>query len=115
MDIISRAFAQTSVGSTSGGTTGSTIQSPINSVQGLLNLMCTIFGWMFYGLIAVSIIMILVAGFNYVTAGDNAEKVGKANKIILYAAIGIAVALLAKAVPAIVASFIGAQGTLSSC
>jgi hypothetical protein len=94
--------------------------SPITTVQGLVNLMCNIFGWLFYGLIALSIIMIVIAGFYYVTAGDNSEKVGKATKMILYAAVGVAVALLARAVPVIVGSFLGASGsgsngTLQTC
>lgn len=72
--------------------------------------MCNIFGWMFYGLIVLSLIMIVVAGFNYVTAGDNSEKVSKATKMIVFAAIGLAVALLAKAIPSIVANFLGATG-----
>jgi hypothetical protein len=93
----------------------STPSAPITSVQGLVNLLCTIFGWLFYGLIALSLIMIIVAGFNYVTAGDNSEKVSKATKMILYAAIGIGVALLAKAVPLIVGNFLGASGNLGAC
>jgi hypothetical protein len=90
--------------------------APITTVQGIVNLMCTAFDYMFYALIALSIIVIVIAGFNYVTANGEAEKVSKANKMILYAAVGIAVALLAKGVPLIVASFLGASKTnLSSC
>ena len=89
---------------------------PITNIQQLVNLICKAFGYMFYGLIALSIIMVVVAGFNYVTAGDNAEKVSKANKMILYAAIGIAVALLAKGIPLIVANFLGASTSgIKSC
>jgi hypothetical protein len=94
------------------------ITAPISTVQQLLNLMCNVFGWMFYGLIVLSLIMIIIAAFNYTTAGGEAEKVSKANKMILYAAIGIAVALLAKGIPLIVANFIstGINGSsLSKC
>jgi hypothetical protein len=80
--------------------------APIKTVQELINLMCKIFGWMFYGLIALAIIMGVVAAFNYVTSDGSAEKVSKANKMLLYAAIGVAVALLAKGLPNIVASFL---------
>jgi hypothetical protein len=88
---------------------------PITSAQALLNFMCTIFSWMFYFLITLSLIMILVAAFTYVTANGNPEKVGKATKMILYAAIGIAVALIAKGVPSIIASILGAQGSFLAC
>jgi hypothetical protein len=93
-----------------------TMPPPITSVGALVNLMCLAFDYLFYGLIALSIIMVVIAGFNYVTAGDNAEKVSKANKMILYAAIGIAVALLAKGIPLIVANFLGASASaIRSC
>lgn len=87
----------------------------INNVQDLVQLMCTIFGYMFYGLITLSTIMILVAAFNYATAGDDSEKVRKATKMITYVAIAIAVALLARAIPTIVANFLGAAGKIGSC
>ena len=89
--------------------------APITTVSGLVNIICRAFAYMFYGLIAISLVMVLVAAYGYVTAGDNAEKVGKANKTILYAAIGIAVALLAKGIPLIVASFFSASGNIQSC
>jgi hypothetical protein len=90
---------------------------PITKVQGIINLECAVFTTIFYGLIALSLIMIVIAGFNYVTAGDSSEKVSKANKMILYAAIGIAVALLAKGIPLIVGNFLNVSSTtsLSAC
>lgn len=93
---------------------GSTPTSPITTVQGIVNLECAVFDVIFYGLIALSLIMIVIAGFNYVTAGDNSEKVSKANKMILYAAIGIAVALLAKGIPIIIGNFLNVSNATTS-
>jgi uncharacterized membrane protein len=87
----------------------------ISTVSGLVSLICVVFGWMFYTLIALSLVVILMAAFNYVTAGDNSEKVSKANRMILYAAIGIAVAILAKGLPLIVGDFLSASGSLAAC
>jgi hypothetical protein len=70
---------------------------------------------MFWGLISLSLIMVLSAGFTYVTAGDNPEKVSKATKTLIYAAVAIGVALLARAIPLIVGDFIGITGDLSVC
>lgn len=67
-------------------------------------LMCNIIAVMFWILIIVAVIMIIMAGFNYVLAGDDTEKTTKARKMLTYAAIGIAVALLAEGVPQIVSS-----------
>ena len=73
--------------------------------------MCSIVDWMFYGLIVLSVIMVLISAFYFVTAGDDTEKVSKARKTITYAAIAIVVALIAKGFPALIASFIGASGS----
>jgi uncharacterized YccA/Bax inhibitor family protein len=110
MKIISTAlaFTQNSV---------STPIAPITTTQGLIDLGCTIFDWMFYALIVFAIIMVVLAAFNYVTAGDNAEKVSKATKMIIYAAIGIAVALLAMGIPLLVGNFLNVSNTtgLTTC
>ena len=86
-----------------------------NTVRGLVGLLCVAFGWLFYILIVFAIITIVLAGFNYATAGDDPEKVKKATKMILYCAIAIAVALLAKGIPAIVGNFIGSTQNLIAC
>ena len=50
----------------------------------------------FYFIIgAVSIIMIIVAGFTYVTSGGDSAAVTKAKNTILYSVIGLVVAILA--------------------
>lgn len=89
--------------------------APITTVQGLVNLICLAFDYMFYALIALSIVVVVIAGFNYVTSNGSSEKVAKANKMILYAVIGIAVALLAKAIPLIVGDFLGVNSGIASC
>jgi NADH:ubiquinone oxidoreductase subunit 4 (subunit M) len=50
--------------------------------------------------------MILVGAFYFVTAGGDEDKVETAKKYILYAAVGLAIALLAKAIVEIVQSFV---------
>ncbi len=76
-------------------------------------ILCPIAGYMFAILIGVCTIMILVAAFIYATAGGDEQKVGKATKTITYAAVGVVVALVAKAFPNIVASMLGQ--TVTGC
>jgi uncharacterized membrane protein len=83
-------------------------------LQGVLNLFCVIFSWAFYFLIALAVIFVLVAAFKYLTAGGDPEKVKAAGSTLLYAAVAIGVALLARAVPLVIGSFLGA-GQVSSC
>ncbi len=78
-------------------------------------ILCPIAVAMFYILMALSVIMIIYAGFLYVTGGDNAERVSSAHKTLAYAAAGIIVAILAKSVPSIVASIVGASSVSGGC
>lgn len=79
----------------------------ITSAAGLQGVLCNIFNLMFWLLIAISVVMVLLGAFTYVTAQGDSEKVSKATKMIMYAAIGIVVALFARQVPAIIGSFFG--------
>lgn len=76
------------------------------SILTLLQTLCRIVGWAFAVLMFLAVIMVIYAAFLYLTAAGDPEKVKKANATILYAAIAIAVALLAKFLPDIVASTI---------
>ncbi len=64
-------------------------------------------------LIVLAVIFIIMAAFKYLTAGGDSEKVAAANKQILYAAIAVAVGLLATAVPRVVGSILG--GDAGTC
>jgi hypothetical protein len=90
-------------------------QSNISTLQMILNDICGVFDWMFYFLIALSVVFIVIAAYRYLTASGNPEKVKSANSTIIYAAIAVAVALLAVAIPSIVANFLNAQGNLGNC
>ncbi len=61
--------------------------------------------WMFWILIAISIIMFLWGGYRYVTSQGEPEKVSEANKTLLYAAVGVIVAIVAFGLPIVISSF----------
>ena len=56
---------------------------------------------------AIVVIMILVAAFQFLTAGGDAEKVKMARTNIAWTIIGLAVALMAFNIPGIVSNFMG--------
>jgi hypothetical protein len=102
-------FTNTSV--TSAATNG--IQ--INSASDIgSKVLCPVFNTLFFLSIIVASIMIVYASFIYATAEDDAKKVSKGHHILIYAAVGVAVALIAKAAPNVVGSILGATG-LTSC
>jgi hypothetical protein len=88
------------------------VQAPqnINNINQLLGgsgILCVAINWVFWLLIILTIIFVLVAAFKYLTAGGDPEKVKNAGQTLLYAAIAVVIALIAKGLPLIVSSFIG--------
>ena len=89
-------------------------QGNITSLQSVLQLLCTVFAWAFYFLIVLAVIFVIFAGFKYLTAAGDPEKVKGAGTMLIYTAVAIGVALLARAIPLVIGSFLGASG-VSSC
>jgi len=73
----------------------------------LLSSTYVITDWIFTLLIVVAGIFVIMGAFTLVTSAGSSEKVTKGKNYILYAAIGLLVGLLAKAVPAFIRSLIG--------
>lgn len=61
-----------------------------------------------YLLLIVGVIVIVVAGYNFVLSEGDPDKVKKAKDMIIYTMIGIAVALLARAIIGLVRHIVGA-------
>jgi hypothetical protein len=72
-----------------------------------LNSVYTIIDWLFVFLIAVTTLMIIYGAFLFVTSSGNADTTKKARDLILYAAVGLAVAFLAKAIPSLIKVILG--------
>ena len=68
----------------------------------LLNSIYVITDWIFVILIAISMMMIIYGAVLFTTSSGDPEKTGKARQLILFAAVGLAVAFFARAVPALV-------------
>ncbi len=62
-------------------------------------------------ILAVSVIMILWGAFNYLMAGANEDKVAYARNVIMYALIGVAVSVLAYALPTLVINLLRQVGS----
>ena len=84
--------------------TSTGLSTPIQTATDLQNLLCNIAAWFIWIVILISVIMVVFAAFTYATAEDDTEKTSKARRTLLYAAVGIAVALLAAGFPSIVAT-----------
>ena len=63
--------------------------------------------WIFVFLVALVVILVLVGAYYILTAAGSDEKISKGRDYIMFAAIGLALALFARAVPAIVKFIVG--------
>ena len=77
----------------------------------MVTILNTVINWLFGLLIILAVIFVLVAAFKYLTSGGDPEKVKSANHSLIYAAVAVAVAILAKGIPYLVASFLGTTVT----
>lgn len=101
-------------GSFGGGTTNPSIQlcNPLasncsGSGPGLVEIANRIINFLFTIAIPLTAILVLVGGFQMITAAGKPEKFSTGKKTIVYAAVGFAVVLLAKSVVPIIQSFVG--------
>ena len=77
--------------------------------QALINLLKKIGNWLFAILLAVAVVMLVVSGFLFVTAAGTPEKIEKARTILIYALIGVAIALAARGLVAVVVGILGGK------
>lgn len=78
---------------------------------GIMPIVCSGLRWIFTAAILLSIVMVLVAAFEYLRAGGDPGKVKTANNRLIFVAIGIAVAILARTLPVLVGSIVGADAS----
>ncbi len=74
----------------------------ITSLNSAVSFVCLIASWLFTFLIVLTVLFVVVAAFVYLTAGGDPEKVRSATNWLIYAAVAIVVALLARSIPLIV-------------
>ena len=73
----------------------------------IMNTVYNVTDWIFIILVGVAALMVLFGAFQLLTAAGTPEKVTSGRNYILYAAVGLAVALMAKAVPGVVKLIVG--------
>ncbi len=91
-------------------TAGSTVDESVTSLWGmccLLDAVYTLTDWVFTILMLLVALLVIWGAFIIVTAGGAPEKVTSGRNYILYAMIGMVVALFARAIPSIVKALVG--------
>ncbi len=73
----------------------------IDTPSGVVKLIDNLGNWAYGILLGLGVIFIVVAGYMFLFSGGDTEKTEKAKKTIIYAAIAVAVAILAKGIIAL--------------
>jgi hypothetical protein len=91
---LSSVYAQTQI-PTPPPSIGARIPAPS---PGILDTVNRIINYITYALLIVAVFMIILAGYKFVTAQGNTESLTQARSYIIYAMVGVAVALLAQGI-----------------
>jgi hypothetical protein len=82
------------------------IENPLQA-ETFEELLSSLINFVFYVAMAVTPIMIMIAGFFLLTAGGSPERVETAKKIILWTVIGLAIILLARGLISVLEHILG--------
>lgn len=82
------------------------IDNPIKATS-FEELIDSIINFLFVAVLALSSLMIVIAGYYFVTASGDPKKIEAAKKIILYTLIGLGIIMFAKAINSILKLVIG--------
>lgn len=73
----------------------------------LLGVINTAANWIFTIFVIVAVLFIILAAFQFVTSGGDAAKVGEARQKLIWAIVGIAIAVIARGVPVVIQQIVG--------
>lgn len=73
----------------------------------VLNTIYAVTDWAFLVIVAIVIILVILGALNIMTSAGSPEKVKAGRDQIMYAAIGMVIAIIARAVPSIVRAIVG--------
>ncbi|MGB9743268.1 MAG: pilin [Minisyncoccales bacterium] len=76
-----------------------TPKGPTSNID-IPTLLDRIIDWAFYFLLIIAALFLVIAGFYFITAQGDAEQIKKAKNMVLYAAIGLVVAVVSRGIVA---------------
>ena len=104
------SLSATTIVGASGGVCDITGTVTANDKWGLyciINTIQTVVDWVFTFLVVLTILFVILGAYEIITSAGSPEKITSGRNHILYAAIGLIVAFIARAVPTLVKSIMG--------
>jgi len=84
-----------------------TIPTGITTAQGFIDALRTLTDWLFVILVVIAVVFIILAGLQFITGGGDPTAVSAARTKLIWAAVGVGIALLSRGLPAAVQNLIG--------
>ncbi len=88
-----------------GETTGVRLDNPLGETS-IIKIISNILDWLIIYSIPILALMILIGGFQILTAKDSPEKVSSGRKTIMYAVVGFVIILISKGIALILLNII---------
>lgn len=85
------------------------VSAAVDSPEKVVDLITKVSGWLYSGLIAIAVIVIIYGAFEMLFSGGDAEKVKRGKMTILFTVIAVAIAILATGIIKIIQQLLGAQ------
>jgi hypothetical protein len=101
------AFATPALATHGGSHPTKTIPTGITTAGGFIAVLEVITDWIFVFLLVLAVVFIVLAAFQFVTGGGDPSAVSGARTKLIYAAVGIGVAVLARGAPEAVRDMVG--------
>ena len=76
-----------------------------------VDVVITVVQWFYTIVFIVAVLFILLAAYNFITSGGDEEKTGTAKKQLMYAVIGVAVALLSYGIVTFIRNTVASSGS----
>ena len=88
------------------------LSAPTGPTSGLavLHLINNLTNWLFVGFMLLAVVVIVLAGWQFITGGGAPESVSNARKKLLWAGVAVIIALMSRGIPVVVASILGVGG-----
>jgi len=105
--LMAGAFATPALATHGGSHPTKTIPTGITTAGGFVDVLAVVTDWIFVFLLVLAVVFIVLAAFQFITSGGDPAAVSMARTKLIYAAVGIAVAVLARGIPEAVRDIIG--------
>lgn len=104
-------FAQLNAGSSDVSGIGIQDQGGPQNLTGVIGVVLSAVRWFYTIIFIVAVVMILLSAYTYVTSKGDPKKVGEAKQQLIYAIVGIVVALLSYAIVSVVKSTVSSTSS----